>query len=102
MVIPMRPQTGFATRLRALRTGAGLTQAELASRAGMHLQSLVKLERAEREPAWASVIALAKALGVSCEQFIAEGEQAEPPQRPRGRPPRVEPPARKRRGRKRE
>lgn len=88
--------TGFAARLRELRTGASLTQAELADKAGMHLHGLTKLEQGDREPAWATVQALAHALGVSCEAFQTaeppakrEEEAASadpPPPRPRGRP----------------
>jgi transcriptional regulator with XRE-family HTH domain len=58
------PDTRFATRLRAIRTELGLTLAELSDRAGMHLQSIAKLESGQREPSWATVQALARALGV--------------------------------------
>jgi putative transcriptional regulator len=61
--------TGFAARLREQRTAAGLTQAELAERAGMHLHGVTKLEQGDREPSWATVQALARALGVSCAAF---------------------------------
>lgn len=60
---------GFAARLKSLRAAAKLTQAQLAERAGLHLHGLVKLERGEREPAWATVQKLAAALGVTCEAF---------------------------------
>jgi transcriptional regulator with XRE-family HTH domain len=67
----------FAARLRELRTAAELTQQELADRAGMHRQSLTKLERAEREPSWGTVQALARALGVDCTAFQVEDKPAE-------------------------
>jgi len=82
----MKPKTGFAERLRALRAQASLTQAELAERAGMHLHGLIKLERGEREPQWASVIALANALGVNCLAFSESIEGESIPPRGRGRP----------------
>jgi transcriptional regulator with XRE-family HTH domain len=90
--------TGFAARLRELREAAGLTQAQLAERAGMHLHGLTKLEQGDREPAWATVIALAEALGVSCDGF--RQPPAERPPRAGGRPPKpsgqdAEPPASK-------
>jgi transcriptional regulator with XRE-family HTH domain len=62
-------ETKFGTKLRTLREKAGLTQVELAKRAGLHSQGVVKLERGEREPAWATVQALADALGVDCTAF---------------------------------
>lgn len=70
--------TGFGARLRELRLAAGLTQAELAERSGMHVQSLTKLELGEREPAWATALDLAQALGVSCEAFTQEPAGREP------------------------
>lgn len=60
---------GFADRLRELRTAAGLSQAQLAERAGLHLHGLTKLEHGDREPSWATVKALADALGVDCTAF---------------------------------
>lgn len=89
----MRPKTGFGARLKALREAASLTLAELATSSGMHPQALVKLERGEREPQWASVIALARALGIATDAFLGEEEKppAEPdppPAPPRRRKPR--------------
>jgi hypothetical protein len=53
----------------------------------MHRQGIAKLEAGEREPAWATVRTLAKALAVNCLAFEVEDEPAvkEAP-RPRGRP----------------
>ena len=87
--------TGFASHLRALREKAGLTQLQLAERAGMHLRGITKLEQGDREPAWVTVLTLSKALGVSCEEFAqgwipeeadAESEAASDKPRPLGRP----------------
>jgi transcriptional regulator with XRE-family HTH domain len=81
--------TGFGGKLRALREAAGLTQAQLAERAGMHLHGITKLEQGDREPAWATVLLLARTLGVSCEAFAGDeppGEVEPAPPRPRGRP----------------
>lgn len=47
-----------------------MTQAQLAEAAGLHLHGVVKLERGEREPAWATVVKLAEALDVSVEAFV--------------------------------
>jgi transcriptional regulator with XRE-family HTH domain len=78
----------FAARLRKLREAVGLTQQGLAERAGMHVLSVAKLEQAIREPSWATVIALSKALGISCEAFMGEADDGaeELPRRGPGRP----------------
>jgi transcriptional regulator with XRE-family HTH domain len=81
-------QSGFGPRLRELREAAGLTQEGLAQLAGMHKFGIAKLERGEREPSWATVKTLAKALGVNCLAFQDEEEPptAPPTGRQRGRP----------------
>jgi DNA-binding XRE family transcriptional regulator len=79
----------FAARLRELREGAGLTQAALAERAGVHSLTVAKLEQALREPTWATVEALARALGVSCTAF--EGTSAPPGEAPEEPPPKRRP-----------
>jgi transcriptional regulator with XRE-family HTH domain len=77
----------FGARLRQLREAAGLTQQELADRAGMHRFGVAKLERDERHPSWATVQALAGALGLSCAAFEGTVEPPEePPPKKRGRP----------------
>jgi transcriptional regulator with XRE-family HTH domain len=81
------PETGFGTRLRELREGAGLTQQQLGERAGCHTMTIAKLEAATQEPAWPLVLALAGALGVPVGAFVCEGKNEPAPNRPRGRPP---------------
>jgi transcriptional regulator with XRE-family HTH domain len=81
------PATGFAGRLRSIREQAGLSQRELAERAGCNVFTLSKLERGTQEPAWPLVLALARALGVTCEAFQPAGDEpAEESPKPRGRP----------------
>jgi hypothetical protein len=53
----------------------------------MHRQGIVKLERGEREPAWATILALADALGVPCDQF--RGATPDPAPAKKGRPPKT-------------
>jgi DNA-binding XRE family transcriptional regulator len=78
----------FASRLRQLREAAGLTQVQLAERAGPHLHGITKLEQGNREPAWSPVLALAEALGVDCMAFVANsGSEEAAPKPSRGRPP---------------
>jgi transcriptional regulator with XRE-family HTH domain len=90
-------EVSFGERLKRLRESAGLSQADLAERAGMHRFGVAKLEQGLREPAWATVQALAKALGVNCLAFtdeapvvpaLPEGEQRPKPRagRPRKAP----------------
>ncbi len=79
----------FARRLKELREGAGLTQQQLGEQAGMHKLSVAKLEQGIREPTWATVQALADALGVSCEAFREEPGPMPEPQR--GRPRKAAP-----------
>src|SRR2546429_6835010 len=91
----------FGARLKEIREAAGLTQPQLADRAGMNRFGIAKLEQGVTKPAWETVLALASALGVSCEAFTSaptererpgRGRPAKPsprepaPKRPRGRP----------------
>jgi DNA-binding XRE family transcriptional regulator len=91
----------FAGRLRELREEAGLTQTDLAGKAGLTREGVAQLETGRRKPAWETVLALCEALGCSCEAFTqppAERTAASPgrprkeptpppkPKRPRGRP----------------
>jgi len=62
-------EQGFAARLKTLREWAGMSQAELAERAGMNRFGVAKLEQGVRGPSWATVQALARALGVGVEMF---------------------------------
>jgi DNA-binding XRE family transcriptional regulator len=77
----------FAVLLKRAREAAGLSQPQLAERAGMNRFGIAKLEQGVREPTWQTVQAIASALGLSCRDFEA---QPAPP---------VAPPAGKRRGR---
>lgn len=82
----MAVKVEFGPQLRALRERAGLTQQQLAERAGLHRQGIVKLERGEREPAWSTLLALAVALKVGLQDF-ADMEAAEDSPGPRVQPP---------------
>jgi transcriptional regulator with XRE-family HTH domain len=59
----------FGSRLRGLREGAGLTQEELALRAGLSPRAISALERGERQrPYPHTVRTLAEALGLTEEE----------------------------------
>ncbi|MBQ7262198.1 MAG: helix-turn-helix transcriptional regulator, partial [Synergistaceae bacterium] len=51
--------------MRALRKRAGLTQSELAHRAGIGVNTIARYERGELNPSMKNVVAIAAALGVS-------------------------------------
>jgi transcriptional regulator with XRE-family HTH domain len=87
------PASGFGERLRHLREGAGLTQQQLAERAGCHYMTISLLERGTQEPAWPLVLQLADTLGVSTEEFRLQGEERGAEPRRRGRPPKEKPEA---------
>lgn len=91
----------FAGRLRELREAAGLTQEQLADRAGVKRDAVARWEAGKREPGWSNILALASALGVDCRAFTdppttehepkvgrpTKPKLAQPaPQRSRGRP----------------
>jgi transcriptional regulator with XRE-family HTH domain len=80
----------FAGRLRELREDAGLTQEQLAERAGVKRDAVARWERGVREPSWSSILALADALGVDCRAFQEEPRSVPEPKRGR---PRKEPEA---------
>ncbi len=65
----------FAVKLKSLRkdydNGAGLTQAELATRAGVAVQTVYLLEQGRRHnPSLTTATKLAKALGVSLDEIM--------------------------------
>jgi transcriptional regulator with XRE-family HTH domain len=79
----------FGGRLRELRIAAGLTQRELAGRIGITIDGIAKLERGDRLPGWATVVALCEALNVSADSFRTKPAGEDRPTTP-GRPRNVE------------
>ncbi len=69
----------FSDTLRNLRQQAGLTQQALADRAGLPVGSVRNHEQGYRVPSWASVVRLARALGVPTDAFADCDEVAEAP-----------------------
>jgi transcriptional regulator with XRE-family HTH domain len=73
-------------RLKQLREAAGLTQQELAFRAGLSVSNLSQIEQGKKaDPRASTLLALARALGVTMESFFEPAEEAKPPRRPRGK-----------------
>ncbi len=68
----------FGARVRSLRRGMGLSQEEMAHRAGVHVTYLSGIERGVRNPALRNIRAVAGALGVSVADLFA----FEDPERP--------------------
>lgn len=66
--------TAFGKHLRALRTGLGLSQEEVAHRAGLHVTYLSGIERGLRNPALRNVRRLALALDVRTRELFGFDE----------------------------
>jgi transcriptional regulator with XRE-family HTH domain len=70
-------------RLRELRTAAGLTQQDLAVKAGLSMSAVAHLEGGRiPDPRLSTLKALARALGVSLDDLARE-ESEEPPKKAR-------------------
>ncbi len=64
-------------RVRELRESKGWTQAKLAELAALEANALARIERAEREPGWGTVLKLAGALGVTPDAFLSDDTHTE-------------------------
>src|SRR5262245_60730639 len=73
----------FAAKLRDLRIAAGLSQAALAAKAGVHQRAISNLEQALNLPTLETAFALADALGIDVNEFRDPGKSSPPG---RGRP----------------
>lgn len=76
----------FARNLKRLRLAAGLSQEELALRAGLHRTYVGSAERGERNVSLRAIEQLADALGVAPADLLATGDEdnASPAGRHRG------------------
>jgi transcriptional regulator with XRE-family HTH domain len=81
----------FAGRLKELREQAGLTQQQLADKAGMGKDSVAQLEQRRNKASWEAALALADALGVTLDDF--RQAPASRSESKRGRPRKAAPPA---------
>lgn len=59
----------FAEKLRELRDARGLSEAKLAEAAGLPPGTLHVYAIGRSKPSFAAVVKIAKALGVTCEEF---------------------------------
>jgi transcriptional regulator with XRE-family HTH domain len=73
-------------RLKKLRAAAGLTQQELAVKAGLSIAVVCQVEQGRKaDPLVSTVQALAAGLGVDCVALIGEATRKTPGKRPRAR-----------------
>jgi transcriptional regulator with XRE-family HTH domain len=63
---------GFGKRVRALRERTGLSQEQLAEKAGIHRTYLGGVERGERNLGLKNVFRIAEALGIAVAELFAE------------------------------
>lgn len=73
------PIRRFARNLRRIRIATGLTQEELAARAGLHRTYVSSIECANRNVSLENIFALAKALKCDARDLIAPSSDAERP-----------------------
>lgn len=66
----MAPRERMATRIKALREQRGMTQEQLAEKAGVSRTYLARLETARQDPTLSTLEKLAKALGVKATRLI--------------------------------
>jgi len=75
---PPTPKEVVARNLRRLRTATGLSQEELAARAGLHRTYVSSVERGQRNVSLENIFALARALGCDPQELVdaraAEGD----------------------------
>jgi transcriptional regulator with XRE-family HTH domain len=71
-VAPSSIKARFGTSVRELRNQRGLSQEELAERAGLHRNYIGGIERGERNIALKNIVKLAKALSVPSKDLFAD------------------------------
>lgn len=74
---PINPQPALGEAIRQLRTKRGLSQEDLAHLAGVTTGTLSVIERGRSNPAWGTVKAIAKALGISMPELAKLAEKHE-------------------------
>ena len=72
---PRRIEIRFGRVFRVARGAAGLSQPELAQRAGLHRNYLGEVERGVKCPYLCAVEAMAVALGVPASKLVADAEE---------------------------
>ena len=62
----------FSDVIRSRRAALGLSQAQLAERAGVSLRQLARYEAGEQQPVLSAAVTLADALGISLTQLAGQ------------------------------
>lgn len=80
----------FGKRLKKLRERAGITQEALARAANLSTSSVSKLEQRDLDPSWSTVLSLAKALGITTDEFASDEvsgptDEPAPKKKPKGK-----------------
>lgn len=65
------PKQVFGQNVRRLRTAAGLSQEDLAARAGLHRTYISSIEQAQRNVSLENLFGIAKALGCDPSDLVA-------------------------------
>lgn len=71
--IAERGRLSLGERVREMRTAAGMTQEQLASAAGIGRVTVVRLESGEQSPRYATLVAVARALGRPVGEILGAG-----------------------------
>lgn len=74
----MQAAAALAKGIKRLRRRLGMTQAQLAEAADLHVQYVSQVERQVRSPSMETIDALADALGVTAAELFALGEGRQP------------------------
>jgi transcriptional regulator with XRE-family HTH domain len=62
---PKNNKITLGNKLRKIRENEKLTQAEVASKAGVHVNYYARIERGEHNPSFAKLESILKALGIN-------------------------------------
>lgn len=73
---PLPPDPALGLAIKELREARRLTQEELASRAGTTVGTVSRMEAAKSAPAWATVMQVIEALGISLPELAQAIESA--------------------------
>jgi transcriptional regulator with XRE-family HTH domain len=74
-----RPQVALGQAIRAIRAERGLSQETVALDADMEPSWLSHIESGRRNPSWATIQRIAKALGVRTSDIAVRAERLEAP-----------------------
>ncbi|MCB9826716.1 helix-turn-helix transcriptional regulator [Candidatus Nomurabacteria bacterium] len=66
----MGSQTQFGKNIRKARTAAGMTQKQVAEKAGLHVNYIARIERGEENPSYEAIEKIIKALKVKSAEVL--------------------------------